>query len=453
MSKPSISASPLASVVSTPSRRQFIKTMGAVWAASLFPQIVRAETLGLGGGVAANSRLQMGFIGTGGKGCRNLGDFIKAKAFPNVQAIAVCDVKAKARASAQRISKLPDAAVFTDFREMLSKHEFDALTISSPDHWHVPMALAGIRKGAGVYIEKPLSLFVGEGRELSDVGASLNAKIQVGSQQRSVYPAILKAVRTVREGRIGKVKNVYVCLPLGAREAPDVPEPVPADIDYDLWLGPAPLVPYSAKRVSGSFRSILDYSNGMLADWGAHHFDIVQMALEMDHSGPREVEGSGTFASQGLFDAPITYDLKFYYPEKEVTVLASSSFEKISQITGLSTRSNSIVFEGTEGWVYCERVKVIASNPAILSGGPDLEGGMDRDAHKSNFIQMITDDIPAFAPAEVGHRSATLCEIGMISILLGAHLKWNPDIERFEGEGSEVANRYLWRTRRGNWYA
>jgi len=435
-----------------PTRRNFLKALGLLSASVMAPQIVRAETLGLGGGVAANSRIAMGFIGVGGKGSRNLGDYVKAKAFPMVQVVSVCDVKEKARQVGQRIAKLPDGQVYTDFREMLSKNQLDAATISTPDHWHVPAALACIRKGMAVYVEKPFSLFVSEGRELSDVARSLNAKVQVGSQQRSVYPAILKAVRTVQEGRIGTIKNVYICLPKGAQQTPyDVVE-APSSINYDLWLGPAPVKPYSERRVSGSFRSILDYSNGMLADWGAHHFDIVQMALGMDYSGPGEIEGTATFAKEGLFDAPIDYSLHYYYPERGVNLYASSSFEPITKLTGITARANCIVFEGTNGWVYCERAKALASSPSILESGPDLEGQMDRDAHKANFIAAITDDVPTRANAEIGHRSATVCEIGLITLLLGTHLKWNPKIERFEGENSELANRYLWRTRRGNWY-
>lgn len=437
-------------VSSVPNRRSFLKGIGFLAAGAFAPQIVKAETLGLAGGTAANSRIQMGFIGTGGKGGRNLGDYVKG--FKNVQCVAACDVKQKARESAQRIAKLPDTALYTDLREMLAKVELDAVTISTPDHWHMPAARACIRKGCAVYVEKPMTLFIGEGQEFVDLAHSLNAKVQVGSQQRSVYPSILKAVRAVRDGRIGDIHTVHVCLPRGAATFPYTVEPVPSDIDYDLWLGAAPLKPYCSKRVSGSFRSILDYSNGMLADWGAHHFDIVQMALGVDRSGPSEVEGSGVFPTEGLFDAPTLYNLKFYYPKQKVTVYASPDFAPIAKVTGISGRSNSILFLGTQGWVYCERAKSMASSPAVLDSGPDLEGAMDRDKHKSNFVEMITSGAAAYAPAEIGHRSASVCHLGMISILMGAHLHWNPDAQLFEGDLSQQANRYIWKTRRGDWY-
>jgi predicted dehydrogenase len=436
-----------------PTRRAFLKGLGLMAVGAAFPQIVRAETLGRGGGTAANSRVQMGFIGMGGKGSRNLSDF--AKNFPHVACVAACDVKQKARESAQRIAKLPDSALFTDLREMLAKVPLDAVTISTPDHWHVPAARLCIRKGCAVYIEKPMSLFIGEGQEFVDLADSLNAKVQVGSQQRSVYPAILRAVRAVRDGRIGDVHTVHVCLPKGAKDFPFEVEPVPPDIDYDLWLGPAPLKPYCTKRVSGLFRSILDYSNGMLADWGAHHFDIVQWALDMDRSGPSEVEGKGVFPKTGLFDAPTDYDLKFFYPKQKVTVYASPDFSPLAKVTGVIPdrgRSNAILFVGTQGWVYCERVKSLASSPAILDSAQDLEGKMDRDKHKTNFIEMITNGAQPYAPAVVGHRSASVCHLGMISLLLGAHLHWNPDKQVFEGESSDLANRHIWKSRRGDWH-
>lgn len=431
-------------------RRGFLKTLGFLSAGAFAPQIVRAETLGLGGGTAANSRIQMGFIGVGGKGSRNLTDFVKG--FKNVECVAFCDVKQKARETALRIAKAPAGAAYVDLREMLEKVPLDAVTISTPDHWHIPAARACIRKGAAVYIEKPMTLFIGEGREFCTLAAALDAKVQVGSQQRSVYPPILKTVRAVREGRIGQLHTIRICLPKGAATFPYTVEPVPDDIDYDLWLGPAPVKPYCARRVSGSFRSILDYSAGMLADWGAHHFDIAQMALGSDVSGPGEVEGKGTFPTEGLFDAPVDYRLRYHYPKQNVTMLAGTDFEEIAKVTGIKGRSNSLLFLGSEGWIWCDRSKVLASSPSILDAGPDLEGGLDRDRHKANFVDLITNGVPAFAPAEVGHRSATVCHIGLISLLLGAHLKWNPDAEKFEGDRSDLANRYLWKTRRGDWY-
>lgn len=431
-------------------RRNFLKTLGFLSAGVFAPQIVKAETLGLNGGTAANSRIQMGFIGVGGKGSRNLQDFVKG--FKNVACVAACDVKKKGRESAIRIAKLPESAAYVDFREMLEKHSLDAVTISTPDHWHIPVARACVRKGAAVYIEKPMTLFIGEGREFCTLATALDAKVQVGSQQRSVYPSILKAVRAVREGRIGTLQNIHICLPRGAATFPYKVEPVPDDIDYDLWLGPAPVKPYCEKRVSGSFRSILDYSAGMLADWGAHHFDIAQMALGADDSGPSEVEGTGTFPEEGLFDAPVNYDLKYYYPKQNVTMYAGTDFEPLAKVTGIKGRSNSLLFLGTEGWIWCDRSKVLASSPSILEAGPDLEGGLDRDRHKTNFVDLITSGVPAYAPPEVGHRSATICHLGLIATLLNAHLKWNPATELFEGERADLANRYIWKTRRGDWY-
>ena len=165
------------------------------------------------------------------------------------------------------------------------------------------------------------------------------------------------------------------------------------------------------------------------------------------------MEGHGVFPQGGLFDTPTTFEARFYYPEQDVTVEVSSDKNTIPELFNVKGRPDGIRFEGSEGFIFCRRTIVSASNPNILETSSALDGDIDRDAHKASWINAIVNGSLPNAPAEVGHRSATLCHLAMTAIQLGVPLKWNPDTEHFEGSHAELANRYLWRPRRGAWYS
>ncbi|MDR2675216.1 MAG: Gfo/Idh/MocA family oxidoreductase [Opitutaceae bacterium] len=446
-----------------PTRKQFLRAAGLLCAGIALPRFAGATAAAgtaspnlraasrAAARTTANSRIRLASIGTGGKGGRNLADFLKN--FPKlVECVGVADPKAGGRANGQRIGKLPDSAVWNDFRDMLEKGGIDAVCVSTPDHWHVPATLACIRRGIAVYVEKPLCRTLAEGRLLADTAAALGAKVLVGSQQRSMYPAILKAVRAVRAGCVGELRTIRVLLHKGNPGVPFTVEPVPPSIDYPLWLGPAPDKPYSARRTGGTFRQISDYSEGSISDWGAHHLDIVQMALGMDRGGPSEVEGTGLFPTEGLYDVPYQYDARLYYPSKKVTVVVTTDPKDFPEVRGAKGLTNGIRFEGGEGFVFCDRVKTIASSPAMLDAGGFEGKAINRAAHLKNFIDMITQGAAPCAPAETGHRSATLCHLVYTAVRLRAHLKWNPVMERFEGAGAVLANRALAIPRKEEWY-
>ncbi|MDR0353612.1 MAG: Gfo/Idh/MocA family oxidoreductase [Opitutaceae bacterium] len=441
-----------------PTRKQFLKAAGLFCAGIALPRFASGEPASpnlraanrAAARTSANSRVRLAAIGTGGKGGRNLTDFLKN--FRNIECVGVADPKAEARAKGGRIAKLPDDAIHSDFRDLLEKGGIDAVCVSTPDHWHVPATLACIRRGLAVYVEKPLCRTQAEGRLLADTVAALDAKVLVGSQQRSMYPAILKAVRAVRSGRVGELRTIRVLLHKGNPGVPFTVEPVPPTIDYPLWLGPAPDKPYSARRVGGTFRQISDYSEGSISDWGAHHLDIVQMVLGMDRGGPSEVEGTGLFPTEGLYDVPYQYDARLYYPSKKVTVVVTTDPKDFPEVRGAKGLTNGIRFEGSEGFIFCDRVKTLASSPTLLDAG-DFEGKtINRAAHLKNFMDMITQGAAPCAPAETGHRSATLCHLVYTAVRLRAHLKWDPVMERFEGAHAGLANRTLAIPRKEEWY-
>ncbi|MDR1789600.1 MAG: Gfo/Idh/MocA family oxidoreductase [Opitutaceae bacterium] len=451
-------------------RRSFLRNTAAlVSSAIFFPRVLPAATLGRDGAVSPNSRLRIASIGLGGtpgktgKGGRNLDEFL---AFPGVECAAICDVKKAARelalrnANAAMRKRLKSAApqlgpdaLFSDLREMLSKLDgkIDAVCVSTPDHWHVPATLACIRRGLPVYCEKPLCRTLSEGRLLADTSAALNAKVLVGSQQRTVYPPILRSVRAVQAGRIGELKRVRVILHKGNPGVPFKPVPVPDGIDYNLWLGPAPVKPYAELRVGGTFRQISDYSEGSISDWGAHHLDIVQMTLGTDLSGPEEVEGSGAFPSSGLYDVPYRYDARLWYPRQKVEVIVTTDPKDCPEVTDTSKLVNGIRFEGTRGSIFCDRSKAVPSNPSIFAGDIPSRNA-DRDAHKANFLAMITRNAPPAASAEVGHRSATLCHLVYAAARLNTAFKWNPVTERAEGPNADLVNRSFELPRRSHFY-
>lgn len=442
------------SVLRASSRRDFLKTALFGTAAAMAPQYVRAETLGLGDSVAANSRVQLGFIGTGGRGGRSLKDFLGKSDFPNVAVVGVCDVKTEKRDSAQRVANLPAKSAYIDFREMLAKESLDGVVISTPPHWHSPQAIACVNAGIGCYVEKPMSIFISEGRLLSDLARSSGARLLVGSQTRSDYPTMMKAVRLCRSGAIGDIKRIVVLLPDGNPGIPLVVEPVPEGIDYDLWLGPAPVRPYAKFRVTGGFHNILDYCGGKLADWGAHQLDVAQLALGTALSGPRELKGHGKFPKEGLYDAPYEYEIECYYPERNATVLCTSDRSHFPELAASPGVGSALRFEGTNGWIFCDRVRISASDPGLVAAteAEKSANATSRVRHKQNFIEVLEGTAPPAAPVEEGHRSATLCHLCLITTQVNAPLLWNPDTEKFEGENAELANRRLTLDRRGAWY-
>lgn len=415
------------------SRREFLKGSSvAATAVAFAPIIVPSSVFGAS---APSNRITIGSIGVGGMGTDDMKGF---KGNPNAEIVAVCDVDAGHRKEACKIAGLDPKSSYNDFRGLLARDDIDAVVIATPDHWHVRISIAAVRAGKDVYCEKPLTLTIAEGRALVDEVRRYGRILQTGSQQRS-SDNFRFACELVRNGRIGKVHTVRVGIPGNNRtcEPTWTPEPAPEGFDYDLWLGPALWAPYHRQRCHYEFRFILDYSGGQPTNWGAHHLDIAQWGLGMDNSGPVEITGNGEFPTSGLF----TTATKVYF---EATY--ANGIKLICQTGGSNTR-----FEGADGWVDVSRGD-LKTQPESLKKeiiGPDeIHLYQSRD-HKQNFLDCIKSRKDPIASAETGHRSATLCHLGNIAMLLGRKLKWDPAKECFIGDSA--ANSMLARSVRAPW--
>lgn len=402
-------------------RRKFIRNTGLLAGGSLVvPVIIPSCSFG------ANDRINIGMIGTGDHGTNwNLAAYLK---LDNCRVVTACDVdRSRAENAKAMIDKKygnKDCRVYTDFRDVLERKEIDAVQISTPDHWHVPIAAIAIKKKKDVCCEKP-TLTIKQGRFLSDLVAGSDRIFQTSIEDRSVQQ-YHRMAELVRNGRIGKLQKMRVGLP-GAYSKlyyfnPDPTEqPVPEDFNYDMWLGPAPLAPYSAGRCHYNFRWINDYSGGALSDWGAHMIDNAQWMNGSEKTGPVEVSGSGSAPASGLYNAYDKFRLTYTYANG-VQMDVHSDFVEI-------------YCEGTEGWILVKdwRGKLEASSPEILNsviGEKEIHLYMDESEHV-NFLKCIKSRKPVFEPVEDLHRTSTIAHIGNIAMKLGRKLAWDPVKEEF----------------------
>ena len=414
------------------SRRQFLRSSAVAGAAAAIPTILPASVFGAN---PPSERVTIGCIGVGNMGTSDLKAF---KANPHSQVVAVCEVDAERLAAARELAGIDQGSCYRDFRELLTRKDIDAVTVVTPDHWHVPICLAAVRAGKDVYCEKPLTLTILEGRTLANEVKRYGRVLQTGSQQRS-SDNFRRACELVRNGFIGDVKTVLVGLPGNNRTCEPTwqPQPVPEGFDYDFWLGPAEWAPYHKQRCHYEFRFLLDYSGGQVTNWGAHHLDIAQWGLGMDNSGPVAIVGAGEFPTSGLF----TTATKVYF---EMTYATGAKL--ICKTGGSNTR-----FEGTKGWVDVKRgdLKTEPASLATQTIGPDEIHLYDSKNHHQNFLDCIRSRQEPIASVEVGHRSSTLCHLGNIAMLLKRPLQWDPVKEEFVGD--DAANRLRWRPHRAPW--
>ncbi|MBY0396571.1 MAG: Gfo/Idh/MocA family oxidoreductase, partial [Thermoleophilia bacterium] len=366
---------------------------------------------------------------------------------------AVCDVDASHRkAAAARLAMLGQdqaPAESGDFRELLDRPDLDAVTIATPDHWHALVAIAALHRGKHVYCEKPLSLTIEEGRAIARAAKAAGTVFQTGSQQRSNQRFRL-ACELVRNGRIGKIATVETRIGANPEGGPFREAPVPDGFDWDTWLGPTPFVEYIPQRAHNTFRWWYEYSGGKLTDWGAHHNDIAQWGLGTDATGPVQVESTAIPPARcepGCYNTPPHFNVTYTYGPAVTPVCDRT------RIICTSGGENGIKFVGEGGWIFVSRSRIDASAPAILTE-PLPDGAERLDAsndHMKNFVDAASGGGGAtICPAEIGHRSATICHLGNISISLSHRtLRWDPAAERFPNDA--LANLMRSRPMRAPW--
>ena len=389
-----------------------------------------------------NDQINVAVIGPGGsKGGykQGLHDTGAIASKPGVKVVAACDVDQKhLDEAAERFGA--DCRKYKDFRELLACRDIDAVVIGTPDHWHGYICIAAMKAGKDVYCEKPLTLTIDDGKKIVKVWRETGAVFQTGSQQRSERKFRL-ACELVRNGRIGKLTKVQAHLPTGPTGGPFKVEPVPDDLDFDMWLGPAPLADYTPQRTHGSFRWWLDYSGGMLTDWGAHHNDIAQWGMGTDRSGPMSVQAFGTGPKIGVNCFTI-------FPEFDVTCVYQNGVPLLVTNQG----PNGVHFYGEGGWIFVSRGEIEASDQKLIDDPlPDNATRLyESNDPAGNFVECIRSRKQPICDAEIGHRSVTICHLCNISLRLGGRkLKWDPAKEEFIGD--REANALLSRTARGMW--
>lgn len=420
--------------VARTSRRGILKAAAAVCAA---PIIVPGRALGLDGAVAPSNRITVGFIGTGSRMGGLMRSFLVEK---DVQAIAVCDPRDRARESAQRVAGVGNGRSYRDFRELVARPDIDAVAIASPDHWHVLHSIAAVQAGKDVYCEKPLGNTIAEGQALVNAVRRRGAVFQHGTQLHSLAP-VRQACELVRNGRLGDLKRIVIGSPPGAARPAMPPEKSPADIDYDLWLGPVPLRPYNSVIVNDrGWYFVSDFSqSGWIAGYGVHDIDIAQWAIGMERSGPVEIEGRGVFPKDGLFDTVMTYEIEFRYANGVALLM-----------TDTSRNRHGVRFDGTKGWVFTrDRIEAAPADlleDVIRPGEIHLERS---PGHTRNFLDCVKSRAEPITSAEVAHRATSTALLGGIAVRLGRKLRWDPALEKFVGD--EAANRMLSGAMRSPW--
>jgi predicted dehydrogenase len=430
-------------------RRDFLKSASAAAIGAMgFPLFIPSSALGRSGTVAPGNRVTIGCIGVGGMGTGNMNSFL---GIPEAQIIAVCDVDARHRAEARSTVETKTGrkgvAEYNDFRELIARTDLDAVSIAVPDHWHALVATAAAKAGLDIYGEKPLGYTIAEGRAIVDAVDRYGVVWQTGSWQRSVRN-FRTACELVRNGRIGKVHTVRVGLPAGysvSQQGGFLPAPVPEGFDYDMWLGPAPSVPYCPNRCHWNFRWISDYSGGQLTDWAGHHCDIAQWGMGTELTSPVEIEGVGEFpkAKDGLFDTAKSYRFVCSYKEGFTLIVA----DRHQQPKGMGVH-----FEGTDGWIWVDREGFDASPKSVLTStiGPDEIHLYKSDDHHQNFLDCVRSRAETITPARVAHRSIMIGHLGLIAMKLRRKVRWNPEAERFLDDPE--ADRLLSRPMRSPWH-
>jgi predicted dehydrogenase len=426
------------------SRRGFLKATAAGSALAVSTDAIAQDD---------SKKLRLASIGVGGsRGRYSRGGAIAHDAARHANMVAVCDVDDVHTAE---FNKAFDGKLNTyrDYRVMLEKENLDVVTIGTPDHWHVPIAIAALRAGADVYCEKPLTLTIDQGKEIRKVVEETGRVFQVGTQQRSSKDKFLTAIAMVQSGRLGKKVNAYVAIGGAPSDGPFKNTEAPDNLDWNMWVGPAPAVEYCNER-RRMFRWYFEYSGGKMTDWGAHHIDIAQWALAPGEDGPVKVSGTGKFTNvvpddfnwqkfldgeaslPNAYNTATSFSIDLTYGNGSV-MSVNNHYKREGDNVDFG---NGILFEGEKGRIFVNRGKIEGNPYKALTDSDRAElderivkmcKGKQPGSHMKNFFDCIGDRSKPISDVWSHHRTMTSCHLCNIALMLGRDLQWDPKAERF----------------------
>jgi predicted dehydrogenase len=449
-------------------RRNFIrKTITGTAGAIIIPTLVPPTVFGK---KAPSNRIHIGQIGCGRIARGH--DMFETFKYEDAMLVACCDVDSKRAGETKEMleqwysektgkRKYRKIKVYTSYQEILQDRDIDAVIISTPDHWHARNAIDAALAGKDIYLQKPASLTIKEGRQMSDILKRTGRILQMGSQQQSVnpWPQFKRTCELVRNGRIGEVKEIYIGLPGDPSGNEEAEMPVPPNLNYDVWLGSTPNVYYTEKRVHPQegydrpgWLRCEQFGAGMITGWGTHHIDTAHWAMGIELTGPLEIEASAEFPKSGLWDV-----------HGDFYVTAKYANGVVMHISG--AYPNGVKFIGSEGWIFVARSEsavtssdpgaqnkvpeaLDASNPKILAseiGKDEIHLQHSEEQHR-DWLDSIKSRRQPVAPAEIGHRSCSACLVSHIAMKLNRKLYWDPQNERFKND--EEADAMLSRPQR-----
>lgn len=454
----------------TYNRRDFVKTaaksvaMGSI-ALTGFPTIVPSSVFGKS---APSNKINIGQIGCGRIAVTH--DLPETFKHDAARIMAVSDVDSNRQTACKKLiegwyakktqqANYLDVKAYDDYHDLLANKDIDAVIISTPDHWHAQPAIEAALAGKHIYLQKPTSLTIEEGRMMSDIVSSSGVKFQLGSQQRSVnpWPQFKKACELVRNGRIGNLHTVRIGLPFDPAGGNAAEMPIPTNLNYDRWLGSTPYVYYTLDRVHpenvhgrGGWLRLEQFGAGMITGWGVHHIDIAHWGMNTELTGPLEIEATAEFPTTGLWNVHGNYEVTARYANGVEMQMGSEN-------------PNGIRFEGSDGWIFVGRgnVGVTATDPtsgdnkAFQASDPHILdskiGSNEIHLYESpeqhiNWLDCVIEDKETISPAEVAHRSCSACLVAHIAMKVPGKLHWDPDKEVFKD--NDEANKLLSRPQR-----
>ncbi len=430
-------------------RRDFLKAATAAFTTSIFTGNVKG----------ANDRIRVSFIGVGRQGSGNLRS---AMAQPNVEVVSICDIyqpnlekaiAASARGPKGEPGARPAAKGIADFREVLADKSVDAVAISTPDHWHPYMTVEACKAGKDVYVEKPICVAIEEGRKMVQAARKYNRVVQAGTQQRSGLH-FQKAAEMVRNGELGKVTfcrtwNYSNQDPAGIGNPPD--SDPPPDLDWEMWLGPAPQRPYNKNRFGidpkafSHFRWFWDYAGGMMTDWGIHQLDIVQMAF--NELPPNAITAlGGKYFIQDNRETPDTLQVTYEYPNGMVVTYENRLFNSF----GMLGKSGGIMFHGDKGTLFVDRAgyQVVPEKNSTLQASEAKNTNNNGQDHWKNFIECMKTRQKPISDIEIAHRSTSTALLGNVALRSKLRIDWDGQTET---TSEAAARQYLKREYRKPW--